>query len=53
MNLVLYRHKVQLTQCGFHTPNYKPYKDMGQVELDDGKLILDGLGQSMEVSKSV
>lgn len=45
----LCRHRVQLTQCGFHTPNYKLYKDMGTVELDDAKLILDGLGQTMEV----
>lgn len=46
---VSHRHKTQLTQCGFHTPIVKPYKEVGSVELDDAKLILEGLGQDVEV----
>lgn len=44
-----HRRHVQLTQCGFHTPNHKLYRDVGSVELDDAKLILEGLGQNVEV----
>ncbi|XP_064383088.1 uncharacterized protein LOC135331774 isoform X2 [Halichondria panicea] len=40
------RRFVQLNQCGFHGVSSRPYKDLGQVELNDGRLILDGLGQS-------
>lgn len=40
------RRSVQLNQCGFHGVNNRPYRDLGQVELNDGQLILDGLGQS-------
>ncbi len=42
----LLRRFVQLNQCGFHGVSSRPYKDLGQVELNDGRLILDGLGQS-------
>ena len=39
------RHHEQLTEGGFHTPNCKPYKELGEVQLDDSKLILEALGQ--------
>lgn len=42
------RHHTQLTQCGFHVPTSQPYKDLGPVELDDRKLILETLGQIAE-----
>ena len=42
------RHHYQLTECGFHASNSKAYKELGNVELDDGKLILETLGQAKD-----
>ena len=44
--LVACRRSAQLTQCGFHGPPSCPYKDVGEVELDDRRLIQEGLGQT-------
>ena len=44
-NLSLNRRRVQQSVCGFHGPPHRPYKDVGTVQLDDRKLILEGLGQ--------
>ena len=35
----------QMTQCGYKSVNYKPYKSVGEVILDDKELILKSLGQ--------
>lgn len=40
------RRSAQLTQCGFHGPPSCPYRDVGEVELDDRRLIQEGLGQT-------
>lgn len=45
---LVYRRKIQQTVCGFHGPAYKPYQDVGRVELDDPTLILGGLGQNRD-----
>ena len=39
---------MQQTECGFHGHAYHPYRDVGQVELDDPSLILGGLGQKQD-----
>ena len=39
---------MQQSACGFHGPPYRPYQDVGQVELDDPSLILGGLGQKQD-----
>eukprot|EP00794_Sanderia_malayensis_P012334 gene12334-13608_t len=39
------RRKYQVTQCGYKSVNYKPYKPVGEVFLDDKELILKALGQ--------
>ena len=36
---------MQQSVCGFHGAPYRPYRDVGEVELDDPTLILGGLGQ--------
>lgn len=41
-----FRRSIQLNQCGFHGSVHRPYKELGPVEMDDGRLILEGLGQS-------
>ena len=42
----LYRRSTQLTQCGFHGPPSCPYKDVGEVVLDDRRLVQEGIGQT-------
>ncbi len=39
------RRTFQTTQCGYRSVNYKPYKSVGEVLLDDKELILKALGQ--------
>ena len=46
--IIVCRRHIQLTQCGFHSPVSKPYKDMGTVVMDDGKLIMESLGQAKD-----
>ncbi len=40
------RRSTQLSQCGFHGPPSCPYRDVGEVELDDRRLVQEGLGQT-------
>ncbi|XP_031558698.1 uncharacterized protein LOC116295108 [Actinia tenebrosa] len=39
------RRTHQMTKCGYRSVNYKPYQSIGDVILDDKKLILTALGQ--------
>lgn len=39
------RRKHQMTKCGYQSVIYKPYQCVGDVVLDDKKLILSALGQ--------
>ena len=34
-----------MSKCGYRSVNYKPYQPIGEVYLDDKKLILSALGQ--------
>ncbi|EDO45458.1 predicted protein [Nematostella vectensis] len=39
------RRKHQMTKCGYRSVIYKPYQSVGEVFLNDKKLILSALGQ--------
>ncbi|XP_044171462.1 uncharacterized protein LOC122955764 [Acropora millepora] len=39
------RRRHQINKCGYRSVNYKPYQPVGEVYLDDKKLILSALGQ--------
>ena len=39
------RRDHQISQCGYRSVNYKPYKEVGEVVLDDKELVLRALGQ--------
>ncbi|XP_078384035.1 uncharacterized protein LOC144666472 [Oculina patagonica] len=39
------RRRHQMSKCGYRSVNYKPYQPVGEVYLDDKKLILSALGQ--------
>eukprot|EP00112_Aurelia_sp_Birch-Aquarium-sp1_P024487 Seg778.1 transcript_id=Seg778.1/GoldUCD/mRNA.D3Y31 product="Deleted in malignant brain tumors 1 protein" protein_id=Seg778.1/GoldUCD/D3Y31 len=39
------RRDHQINQCGYRSVNFKPYKEVGEVVLDDRELILRALGQ--------
>ncbi|KXJ08664.1 hypothetical protein AC249_AIPGENE4944 [Exaiptasia diaphana] len=39
------RRKHQMTKCGYRSVNYKPYQCVGEVVLNDKKLIMSALGQ--------
>ena len=41
-----FRRSIQLNHCGFHAAVHRPYKELGPVEMNNGRLILEGLGQS-------
>ena len=43
---LLCRRSIQFTQCGFHCVAHQPYQDVGQVILDDRRLLLEGLGHA-------
>lgn len=45
------RRSFQLTQCGFHGPPICPYKDVGEVVLDDRRLIQESIGQRDSAEK--
>ena len=39
------RRRHQMNKCGYRSVIYKPYQPVGEVFLDDKKLILSALGQ--------
>ena len=39
------RRRHQMSKCGYRSVVYKPYQPVGEVYLDDKKLILSALGQ--------
>ena len=39
------RRRHQMSKCGYRSVIYKPYQPVGEVFLDDRKLILSALGQ--------
>ena len=39
------RRRHQMSKCGYRSVIYKPYQPVGEVYLDDKKLILSALGQ--------
>ena len=39
------RRRHQMSKCGYRSVIYKPYQPIGEVYLDDKKLILSALGQ--------
>lgn len=39
------RRDQQINHCGYRSVNYKPYKEVGEVILDERELILRALGQ--------
>jgi len=39
------RRRHQMSKCGYRSVIYKPYQPVGEVYLDDKKLILNALGQ--------
>ncbi|KAK3748604.1 hypothetical protein QZH41_016425 [Actinostola sp. cb2023] len=42
------RRKHQMTKCGYRSVNYRPYQSVGDVVLNDRKLILSALGQDTD-----
>ena len=42
------RRDHQIHYCGYRSVNHKPYKEVGEVILDDQELILRALGQYAE-----
>ena len=41
----------QLKECGFQSSITEPYKELGEVILNDNQLILEGLGQTVQENK--
>jgi len=45
------RNMDQLKECGFQSSACEPYKELGEVILNDNRLILEGLGQVVQENK--
>lgn len=45
------RRNYQINACGYRSVSHKPYKEVGEVILDERELILRALGQYTEVCK--